>query len=77
MGRAGAAMQQQHLDRGVIAEASGPDVEGPLRRRDGDPLHAAAQHVVAACIVQIRGEGAVIGAHTDLQIQQQTADVNS
>jgi len=48
VGAAGAAVQQQHLDAGVVAEALGPDLEGTLGGLDGDELHAA--------LLELRGD---------------------
>ena len=50
---AGAAVQQQYLDRGVIAGAPGPDAKFSLRRVDLDHLLAAGEDIVAPAVVEI------------------------
>ena len=53
MGRPGPAVQEQHLQAGVIADPLHPHPVGPDRRPDRDHPRAPAQHVVPARIIQI------------------------
>src|SRR5262249_45095830 len=60
-----AAVQEEHLEPRVVADALRPDLERALRRRDWNHLHAAAEHVVAARVVEVaRGSG--LGGGSDL-----------
>src|SRR5262249_27517132 len=52
--RRGPAMQQEHLDLRIVADAFGPDLEHALRRLNGDHTHAAAEYIVAAVVMQVR-----------------------
>src|ERR1700704_1764897 len=53
MRAAWAAVQQQQLDAGIVAEAPGPHPEGAVRRRHRYTTYAAGKAVAARGVVEI------------------------
>src|ERR1700680_1059152 len=81
MGRGGTTVQEEQLRGRVVADALRPDVEVALRRRHRDHPDAAAEDVVASCVVEIRrsvhwysyGEAGISGARGGLVIDSRSA----
>src|SRR5581483_592162 len=49
----GTAVQSEHLDGGVVADALGPDVKRTLGCLDRDDLDAAAQNIITARRIEV------------------------
>ena len=55
MGASGAAMEQEHFDRGVVAHAFGPDLKRAIGGFYGDHFDASCGLIIATCVIKIGG----------------------
>ena len=55
MGASGAAMEQEHFDRGVVAHAFGPDLKRAIGGFYGDHFDASCGLIIATCVIKVRG----------------------